>query len=188
VKEVAQKLQKKSSETREQLKYLRNAFAKSCDFIEAFLDTDNSLYSLVGYLTGNDTNLQLEAVWCITNITANDYKNISDVVKASSAYLVTFLRSGSVLLQDQSAWALGNMAAEDTQIREILKAQGIITPLVNLVEVCIIIGFIFLKKYLQRSIGLTSQRFLAFIVKMNINSLTSLDEYIRPKTIAACIG
>lgn len=131
---VAKTFQKKTGKVQEELKYLRNSFAQSIDFIEAFLEVDNALYSLVGYLTGSDTTLQLEAAWCITNIAANDYKDISAVVKATSAYLVTFLRSGSVLLQDQSAWALGNMAADNEAVRETLKSQGIVGPLIDLVK------------------------------------------------------
>ena len=135
VKLMAKHIQKKSKDTQSQLKYLRNAFAESCQNIDAFLEVDNALYALVGYLTGNNTTLQLEAVWCLTNISANDNQHIETFVKATSAYLITFLKSGSVILQDQSAWALGNMTADSHNIREILKAQGIVKPLSELVEV-----------------------------------------------------
>lgn len=135
VQATSKLLNKKNASTHEHLKYLRNAFAQSNNFIQAFLEVDNALFSLVGYLTGNDTTLQLEAAWCITNITANNYENMMVVVKATSAYLITFLKGGSILLQDQSAWALGNMAAESAEVREMLKMQGIIEPLVQLVEV-----------------------------------------------------
>lgn len=135
VQQASKLLQKRNAFAHEHLRYLRNAFAQSSDFIQAFLDVDNALFTLVGYLTGSDTNLQLEAAWCVTNITANHYKNIMIVVKSTSAYLITFLKGGSILLQDQSAWALGNMAAESAEVREMLKMQGVIDPLINLVEV-----------------------------------------------------
>ncbi|XP_066914725.1 uncharacterized protein [Clytia hemisphaerica] len=134
VKMMTKNILRKGKDTQNHLKYLRNAFAESCQNIDAFLEVDNALYTLVGYLTGNNTTLQLEAVWCLTNITANENQNIETFVKATSAYLITFLKSGSVLLQDQSAWALGNMAADSHNIREILKAQGIVKPLTELVE------------------------------------------------------
>ena len=136
VKEASRAFQKKKGEnTVAHLKYLRNAFAESSKYIDAFLEVDNALYSLIGYLTGNNASLQLEAICCLTNISASENKNIHTIVKATSAYLITFLRSGSVLLQDQSAWALANMAADNEKTRELLKAQGIIEPLVGLIEV-----------------------------------------------------
>ena len=136
VKEASRAFQKKKGEnTVAHLKYLRKAFAESSEYIDAFLEVDNALYSLIGYLTGNNASLQLEAICCLTNISASENKNIHTIVKATSAYLITFLRSGSVLLQDQSAWALANMAADNEKTRELLKAQGIIEPLVGLIEV-----------------------------------------------------
>lgn len=135
VQATSKLLLKKNLSTHEHLKFLRKAFAHSDDFIQAFLEVDNALFSLVGYLTGNDTTLQLEAAWCITNITANSCDNLMVVVKSTSAYLITFLKGGSVLLQDQSAWALGNMAADSVDVRKMLKAQGVIEPLVQLVKV-----------------------------------------------------
>ncbi|XP_057296422.1 uncharacterized protein LOC130625358 [Hydractinia symbiolongicarpus] len=134
VKSISKSIQKKSSNTEDQLKYLRNAFSYTKDFVDAFLSVDNSLYSLVGYLTGPDSTLQLEAAWCVTNMSANDHEHMPMIVKATAPYLVTYLQSGSVLLQDQSGWALGNMAADGEEIRKVLKAQGVISPLISLVK------------------------------------------------------
>lgn len=148
VKEASKAFQKKKGEsTVIHLKYLRNAFAESNKYIDIFLEVENSMYSLIGYLTGNNASLQLEAICCLTNISASENKNIYSIVKSTSAYLITFLRSGSILMQDQSAWALANMAADNEKTRELLKAQGVIEPLVDLIEVLFlkyIVTFLFL--------------------------------------------
>ncbi|XP_047122727.1 importin subunit alpha-6 [Hydra vulgaris] len=134
VKEVTKLIKRPSSNTQSQLHYLRLAFSYSQDFVDAFLDIDNSVYTLVGYLTGNDSTLQLEASWCITNMSANDHKKMLFVVKSTAPYLITYLESGSELLINQSAWALGNMAADDAECRLLLKEQGVIKPLIDLVK------------------------------------------------------
>ena len=136
VKDASKAIQKKKgSNTIDNLKYLRNAFAESSQYVDAFMEVENSLYSLIGYLTGNNALLQLEAICCLTNISASGSKNIPTIAKGTSAYLITFLRSGSVIIQDQSAWALANMAADSEKMRELLKAQGVVEPLVDLIEV-----------------------------------------------------
>ena len=134
VKNISRAFQKRSSNTHKQLRYLRDAFSYTVDFVDAFLEVDNSLHTLIGYLTGNDSDLQLEAAWCITNISATDYHNMITIVKAATPYLITYLQSGSVLLQDQSAWALGNMASDNEKVREMLHQQGIVSPLVDLLK------------------------------------------------------
>ena len=136
VKQVAKDIQKKTANIVDQLKYLRTAFSYTSDFVSAFLEVGNSLHALVGYLTGKNSTLQLEASWCITNLSANyDNDNIMQVVKATAPYLITYLQSGSELIQDQSALALGNMAADSDEVRELLFQQGILYPLMELSKV-----------------------------------------------------
>ena len=136
VKQVAKDIQKKTANIVDQLKYLRTAFSYTSDFVSAFLEVGNSLHALVGYLTGKNSALQLEASWCITNLSANyDNDNIMQVVKATAPYLIAYLQSGSELIQDQSALALGNMAADSDEVRELLFQQGILYPLMELSKV-----------------------------------------------------
>ena len=136
VKQVAKDIQKKTANIVDQMKYLRTAFSYTSDFVRAFLEVSNSLHALVGYLTGKNSTLQLEASWCITNLSANyDNDNIIQVVKATAPYLITYLQSGSNLIQDQSALALGNMAADSDEVRELLFQQGILYPLMELAKV-----------------------------------------------------
>ena len=136
MKQVAKDIQKKTANIVDQMKYLRTAFSYTSDFVRAFLEVSNSLHALVGYLTGKNSTLQLEASWCITNLSANyDNDNIIQVVKVTAPYLITYLQSGSNLIQDQSALALGNMAADSDEVRELLFQQGILYPLMELAKV-----------------------------------------------------
>ena len=60
---------------------------------------DNSLPCLVGLLTGHDTELQYEAAWCLTNISAGTQEHGLAIVKSAAPYLITFLSSSSHMLQ-----------------------------------------------------------------------------------------
>ncbi|XP_064612301.1 uncharacterized protein LOC135476260 [Liolophura sinensis] len=116
------------------LRCLRKAFAQGTVYIDAFLGVENSLQCLVGILSGSDSDLQLEAVWCVTNIAAGMHDHAMLIIKNAAPYLITFLSSNSPELQGQSAWALGNLAGDSLECREILQAQGVIQPLVRLLK------------------------------------------------------
>lgn len=60
---------------------------------------ENSLQCLVGILSGSDSDLQLEAVWCVTNIAAGMHDHAMLIIKNAAPYLITFLSSSSPELQ-----------------------------------------------------------------------------------------
>lgn len=137
VQELARTIQKSDKNILNSLKSLRKAFTQGSELISAFLAVDNSMRALVGHLTGNNAQLQLEAAWCITNLATGVHDDTMKVLKASAAYLITYLSGQNVQLQDQCAWALGNFSGDSQECREILRAQGIIVPMVNLLKVFI---------------------------------------------------
>jgi hypothetical protein len=96
---------------------------------------DNALQALIGLLTGHDSDLQLEAAWCITNISAGMHEHASLVLRLAAPYLITYLSSGNSLMQDQCAWALGNVAGDSAECRDTLKKQGVVEPLISLLKV-----------------------------------------------------
>ncbi|XP_020615337.1 importin subunit alpha-9-like [Orbicella faveolata] len=134
VQELARTIQKSDKNILNSLKSLRKAFTQGSELISAFLAVDNSLRALVGHLTGNNAQLQLEAAWCITNLATGVHDDTMKVLKASAAYLITYLSGQNVQLQDQCAWALGNFSGDSQECREILRAQGIIVPMVKLLK------------------------------------------------------
>ena len=142
VQELAKTIQKSDKNILNSLKSLRKAFAQGSELISVFVAADNSLRALVGYLTGNNAQLQLEAAWCITNLATGVHDDTMKVLKASAAYLITYLSGQNVQLQDQCAWALGNFSGDSQECRDILRAQGIIVPMVNLLKVLISIVYL----------------------------------------------
>jgi importin subunit alpha-1 len=88
---------------------------------------------LLRFLTdANDAN-QLEATWCLTNIAAGPHE-YTRLVLSAAPHLISFLFGQHLLLQEQSAWALGNLAADCEDFRDLLRANGAILPLINLLR------------------------------------------------------
>ncbi|EAL67908.1 hypothetical protein DDB_G0278973 [Dictyostelium discoideum AX4] len=78
-----------------------------------------------------DDGNQLEAAWCITNIAGSEYtKSIIN----STPFLINHLSSNNSTLQDQCAWALGNISLDSKEYRDLLIHQGILPPLVTLLS------------------------------------------------------
>ena len=135
VQELARAIQKSDKNNLTNLKNLQKAFSQGSELISAFLRVDNSLRAMVGHLTCNSAQFQLEAAWCITNLATGVHEDTMKVLKASAAYLITYLSGQNVQLQDQCAWALGNFSGDSQECRDILRAQGIVAPMVNLLKV-----------------------------------------------------
>lgn len=135
VQELARAIQKSDKNNLTSLKNLQKAFSQGSEMISAFLRVDNSLRAMVGHLTCNNAQFQLEAAWCITNLATGVHEDTMKVLKASAAYLITYLSGQNVQLQDQCAWALGNFSGDSQECRDILRAQGIVAPMVNLLKV-----------------------------------------------------
>uniref|UniRef100_A0A7S2RHN7 Importin subunit alpha n=1 Tax=Mucochytrium quahogii TaxID=96639 RepID=A0A7S2RHN7_9STRA len=75
-----------------------------------------------------DEELTLDAVWCITNIASGSAYETSTTLCAAPQ-LIRLLNCGHQKIQEQSFWALGNMAGEDQKPREELLKMGILAPL-----------------------------------------------------------
>ncbi|XP_064650858.1 importin subunit alpha-7-like [Lineus longissimus] len=134
VKELTKSFLSSDSDRKAIMQILRRSFAQNSVFVDAFLSVDNALPSLIGLLTGHDADLQLEAAWCITNISAGVHEHAQVVLRLAAPYLITYLSSGNSLMQDQCAWALGNVAGDSAECRETLKKQGIVEPLISLLK------------------------------------------------------
>lgn len=114
------------------LKLLKQAFSQGTAYIDAFFSEENALHTLVGLYTGTNSEFQIEAGWCITNISAGSHDHAMSVTKYVAPYLVAYLSSDNYLLQDQSAWALGNLAGDSQECRNMVRAQGVVAPLIKL--------------------------------------------------------
>eukprot|EP00795_Rhopilema_esculentum_P002178 gene2178-17769_t len=135
VRTLTKSLKKKSDKTEDILKGLTKAFIFLPAHVNIFLEEENSLWTLVSYLTGKDSKLQIYACYCITNVTSADHGKGETIAKMCAPYLIAYLSSSDALKQDLCATALGNLAADGQQLRDLLKTQGILKPLVELFRV-----------------------------------------------------
>ncbi|XP_029643358.1 importin subunit alpha-9-like [Octopus sinensis] len=118
----------------EKLQLLRRAFSQGSLYIDAFFSVENVLPCLVGLFTGPDPDVQLEAAWCLTNLSAGMHHYTTAIVKIAAPYLITYLSSNNHFLQDQSAWAVGNLAGDSKECQDLLHTQGAVSPLINLLQ------------------------------------------------------
>ena len=93
------------------------------------------LPQVVGFLGAESTQLQLEAAWVLTNITASASACVRAVIDAGALPpLLTLLRSPDGEVCAQSAWCLGNIAGDCSRYRDAVIAAGAVTELVALSE------------------------------------------------------
>lgn len=72
--------------------------------------------------------LQFEAAWALTNIASTDRTRL--VVECNAVPpLVQLLTSNNPDIREQSAWCLGNIAGDSTELRDYLLQQGALAPL-----------------------------------------------------------
>lgn len=72
--------------------------------------------TLLLILQGMCVDSQLEAAWCITNLAAGGSAH-TEAALATAPCLIQLLHSGSAAVQEQSIWALGNMAGDNPDFR-----------------------------------------------------------------------
>ncbi|KAH9291302.1 hypothetical protein KI387_043507, partial [Taxus chinensis] len=74
----------------------------------------------------------LEAAWCITNIATGDVEQTRALLPALPMIIAHLGEKSSIPVAEQCAWALGNVAGEGEEFRDILLAQGALLPLARL--------------------------------------------------------
>jgi hypothetical protein len=109
-------------------------FATDESRVSILCQIENSIRSITTALISGSSDVQIEAAWCLTNLSAGSHKHTKSVLKAAGAYLVTYLDSSDRRLQDQCAWAIGNIAADCLSFRQVLLAQGAVHALVPLLD------------------------------------------------------
>lgn len=131
---LAKAVKRSRSNEVETLRKLNKAFSQGEEFISAFLGNGGALQGLIGLLTCQDAESQLEAAGCIINLLTANHRTTKSVAKAASPYLITYLSSSSVHLQELSAWALGNIAADCATCATALKNQDFVPLIIPLLQ------------------------------------------------------
>ncbi|ORZ08580.1 armadillo-type protein [Lobosporangium transversale] len=102
--------------------------------LQAMVTNGDFMKIIEGILTGTDAEEQLLAASVVTNMAAGGSAELCDAALSTAPHLIQFLDSQNIALVDQSAWALGNIAAEGPKLRDRLKDLGALPPLIKLLE------------------------------------------------------
>ncbi|CAM9777915.1 unnamed protein product [Chrysoparadoxa australica] len=132
LQEALEGLRKGGSGLLEHVRKLREMLSLELPPIQDVID-GGGVEPLLRLLGNADDDLKLEATWCLTNMASGDTSQTRHVVEGAPAF-ITFLACGNPLLQEQAAWALGNIAGDSPECRALLTANGAILPLTRLLS------------------------------------------------------
>ncbi|CAA6654783.1 unnamed protein product [Spirodela intermedia] len=100
--------------------------------VEAAVDA-GAINLLVQCLSfGSPDEQLLEAAWCLTNIAAGGSEQTRSLLPALPLLIAHLGEKSLVPVAEQCAWALGNVAGEGEELRNILLAQGALLPLARM--------------------------------------------------------
>ncbi|CAJ0645775.1 1344_t:CDS:10 [Entrophospora sp. SA101] len=108
------------------LKQLSKYLVDPSENLKGFVIKGKCIEMLTRFLSGIDPEEQLQATWCVTNIAAGNKEFVQKAL-TTVPYLISFL-------DDQATWAIGNIAIENPECRNLLRANGVLVPLINLLD------------------------------------------------------
>ncbi|KAK4432432.1 Importin subunit alpha-9 [Sesamum alatum] len=115
------------------LRELRRLLSKSeYPPVEAALEA-GVMPTLVQCLSfGSPDEQLLEAAWCMTNIAAGKPEETKALLPALPLLIAHMGEKSSLPVAEQCAWALGNVAGEEEELRNVLLSQGALQPLARM--------------------------------------------------------
>lgn len=75
--------------------------------------------------------LQFEAAWVITNISSGNSAQTKTVVDAVPYLVKMVIESPSIEVKEQAIWALGNIAGDSVEMRDLVINAGLLPPLLK---------------------------------------------------------
>lgn len=103
--------------------------------IQSVIDS-NLLPVLLSLTTRNDfPRLQYEVLWCLTNIASGKAEHVQALIdKGSIGIFISMLGSNQKNIVEQSIWALGNIAGEDSYFKGLILKEGALKPLCHILS------------------------------------------------------
>ncbi|XP_021865138.1 importin subunit alpha-9 isoform X2 [Spinacia oleracea] len=82
---------------------------------------------------GSPDEQLLEAAWCLTNIAAGLPEETKSLLPGLPLLIAHLGEKSSLPVAEQCAWALGNVAGEGEDLRNVLLSQGALLPLARMI-------------------------------------------------------
>ena len=95
---------------------------------------NNFIPKLILNLARDDfPQLQFESAWCITNIACGEGKFAQTLIDNNAVVpLVKLLGHKALEVVEQAIWALGNLAGDNVEIRDMIIASGAVDPIAEI--------------------------------------------------------
>ncbi|XP_026773467.3 transmembrane and coiled-coil domain-containing protein 6 [Pangasianodon hypophthalmus] len=133
IQEMVHNVQRGGEEKAAHLVILRKALRDPQTHL-IFTKLENSMYVLVGQLSGHNPQCQLEAVRCLHELSNSPHPGVGQSCLSATPYLLTYLSSPSAKLTELCLYTLGNLWPEGSLVKEKLLLQGIVPALANCIQ------------------------------------------------------
>uniref|UniRef100_F7BRB9 Transmembrane and coiled-coil domains 6 n=1 Tax=Callithrix jacchus TaxID=9483 RepID=F7BRB9_CALJA len=101
---------------------------------QTFIQLEGSMRTLVGLLTSNQAQLQLEAARCLHELSHSEQSTVAEACLPATSYLLTYLSSHSSDFIELCLYTLGNLIVESEAVRRQLLPQGIVPALAACIQ------------------------------------------------------
>ncbi|KAI5620633.1 transmembrane and coiled-coil domain-containing protein 6 isoform X1 [Silurus asotus] len=133
IREMLHNVQQGGEQKAAHLEILRKALRDPETHV-IFTKLENSMYVLVGQLSGHNAQCQLKAVRCLHELSSSPHPGVGQSCLSATPYLLTYLSSPSAKLTELCLYTLGNLCPEGAVVKEKLVVQGIVPALANCIQ------------------------------------------------------